>query len=171
MRLLTRTEVLNSIQQSKSLTEEQGLNFLNRFCQQQPAMQEMIFVGFPMAIQQQNDIMANIFMDICFDIAYTYENVLGKLRANIVSPEWLQQKVTEIDQEVKAQSKTNEQGHIEFTGESQTELLGYVVLALEEATAHKKSLQEVAGMTYNLLFLVTRVFDKIYAEMTPEVFH
>ncbi|CAG1022584.1 hypothetical protein DOJK_01764 [Patescibacteria group bacterium] len=171
MRLLTRTEILNCIQQTKSMNEEQGLNFINRFCQQQPAMQEMIFVGFPMAIQQQNEIMANIFMDICFEIAYTYENVLGKLRANIVSPEWLQQKVKEIDDEVKAQSRTNEQGQIEFTGESQTELLAYVVLALEEAAGHKRSLQEAAGMTYNLLFLVTRVFDKIYAEMTPEVFH
>lgn len=171
MRHLTRAEVLNCIQQTKSMNEEQGLNFINRFCQQQPAMQEMIFVGFPMALQQQNEIMANVFMDICFEIAYTYENVLGKLRSNIVSSEWLEQKVREIDEEVKEHSKINEQGHIEFTGESQNELLGYVVLALEEAVAHKKSLQEAAGMTYNLLFLVTRVFDKIYAEQMPEVFH
>jgi hypothetical protein len=63
MRILTRAEVFNAIQDAKSITEQQAQSILERFNQQQPAIQQMIFVGLPLAIESQNKQMAHLFMD------------------------------------------------------------------------------------------------------------
>ena len=68
MRILTRAEVFNAIQFSKTLTEAQASAILDRFGKEQPALQQMIFAGLPLAIESQNVQMSHLFMDLCFEI-------------------------------------------------------------------------------------------------------
>jgi hypothetical protein len=42
---------------------------------------------------------------------------------------------------------------------------------VEDAAGNSKNRQEVAGVTYNLAFLVTRLFDAIYDELMPATVH
>lgn len=171
MRILSRAEVFNAIQHAKNLTEEQASTILNQFCQDQPAIQQMVFAGLPLAIESQNRQMSHVFMDICFDIVCVYSEVLGELPQNAVTPQWLHHKMAEIEEEIKAQTQVNAQGQIDLQNNAQIELLEYIGLVLEDAAGKSKNRQEVAGITYNLLFLVTRLFDSIYDELMPANVH
>jgi hypothetical protein len=167
MRILSRAEVFNAVQYAKSLTENQASEVLERFCKEQPAIQQMIFVGLPLAIESQNRQMSHVFMDLCFDIMYVYAHVLGELPENAVTPQWLHQKMAGIEEELKSQTQVNADGQIDLQNNAQIELLEYLGLVVEDAAGKSKARQEAAGVTYNLLFLVTRLFDSIYDELIP----
>lgn len=171
MRILSRAEVFNAIQSAKNLTEDQASAILNQFCQEQPAIQQMIFAGLPLAIETQNRQMSHVFMDICFDIIYVYSQVLGELPANVVTPQWLHHKMAELEEEVKAQTQVDANGQIDLKNNAQIELLEYIGLVIEDAAGKSKARQEAGGITYNLLFLVTRLFDSIYEELIPATVH
>jgi hypothetical protein len=171
MRILSRAEVFNAIQQTKSITEDEARVILDRFCQEQPAIQQMLFVGFPTAIETQNKQMSHLFMDLCFDIICVYAQVLGELPRNVVTPQWLHHKMTSIEEEMKAQTQVDANGQIDLQGNAQIELLEYLGLVIEDAAGKSKARQEAGGITYNLLFLVTRLFDSIYDELMAETVH
>lgn len=171
MRILSRAEVFNAIQYAKNLTEDQASTILNQFCQEQPAIQQMIFAGLPLAIESQNRQMSHVFMDICFEIVCVYSQVLGELPANAVTPQWLHHKMAELEEEVKAQTQVDANGQIDLKNNAQIELLEYIGLVIEDAAGKSKNRQEVGGVTYNLLFLVTRLFDSIYDELIPDSIH
>jgi hypothetical protein len=165
MRILSRAEVFNAIQSTKNITEEQARSLLNQFSREQPAIQQMIFVGLPLAIESQNKQMAHLFMDLCFDIICVYAQVLGELPPHSVTPQWLHSEMAAIEEEVKQQTQVNAQGQIDLQNNAQIELLEYLGLVIEDTAGKSKARQEVAGVTYNLLFLVTRLFDRIYDEV------
>lgn len=165
MRILSRAEVFNAIQSAKSLTEKEASVILNRFCQEQPAIQQMIFVGLPLAIETQNKQMSHVFMDLCFDIICVYAQVLGELPQNAVTPQWLHHKMASIEEAMKVQTQVDVNGQIDLQNNAQIELLEYLGLVIEDAVGKSKARQEAGGTTYNLLFLVTRLFDCIYDEL------
>ncbi len=165
MRILSRAEVFNAIQYAKTINEQQANAILTQFCQQQAAIEQMIFVGLPLAIESQNKQMAHLFMDLCFDIICVYAQVLGELPPNSVTPQWLHSKMAELETEIKQQTQVNAQGQIDLQNNAQIELLEYLGLVIEDTAGKSKARQEVAGITYNLLFLVTRLFDSIYDEL------
>ncbi len=171
MRILSREEVFNAIQRARSLTEAQASPFLSKFCQDQPALGQMLLAGFPMAIESQSKQMCLVFMDTCFDIIYVYAQVLGELPANVVTSEWLHQKMAVMEDEMKAQTQVNENGRIDLKKQAQIELLEYIGLVIDEAAGKNQTQQAVASVTYNMLFLVTRLFDSIYDELIPATVH
>lgn len=167
MRILSRAEVFNAIQSAKSLTEDQASVILERFCQEQPAIQQMLFAGLPLAIESQNKQMSHVFMDLCFDIICVYAQIVGELPENAVTPQWLHHKMASIEEEMKAQTQVDANGQIDLQNNAQIELLEYLGLVIEDAAGKSKARQEIGGVTYNLLFLVTRLFDSIYDEVMP----
>jgi hypothetical protein len=171
MRILTRAEVFNAIQYAKSLTEDQARVILEQFCKEQPAIQQMIFVGLPLAIESQNRQLSHVFMDLCFDIICVYAQVLGELPPNAVTPHWLHATMASIEEEMKAQTEVDKNGQVDLQNKAQIELLEYIGLVIEDAAGKSKARQELGGVVYNLSFLVTRLFDSIYAELMPETVH
>lgn len=165
MRILSRSEVFNAIQYSKNLSENEAKTLLDRFCTQQPALQQMIFAGFPLAIESQNKQMAHLFMDLCFEIICVYNQVLGELPENVITPQSLHSKMSTIEDEIKGQTQVNADGQIDLQNNAQIELLEYLGLVIEDVAGKSKSRQEIGGITYNLLFLVTRLLDSIYADL------
>jgi hypothetical protein len=171
MRILSRAEVFNAIQHTKSITEDQAKVILTRFCQEQPAIQQLLFVGLPLAIETQNKQMSHVFMDLCFDIMSVYAQVLGELPQNAVTPQWLHHTMSTLEEEVKAQTQVDANGQIDLQNNAQIELLEYLGLVIEDVAGNSKARQEAGGITYNLLFLVTRLFDNIYDELMPDSVH
>ncbi len=165
MRILSRAEVFHAIEYAKSITEEQAQVMLEQFCQQQPALQQMIFAGLPLAIESQNKQMAHLFMDLCFEIICVYAQVLGDLPPHVITPHDLHSKMSAIEAEVKQQTQVDAKGQIDLQGKAQIELLEYLGLVIEDAAGKSKARQEIGGITYNLLFLVTRLFDSIYDDV------
>lgn len=171
MRILSRPEVFNAIQQARSLTEEQASSILNGFCHDQPALGQMLLAGFPMAIETQSKQMCQVFMDTCFDIIYVYMQVLGTLPANVVDQEALHQKMAALDSEMKAKTQVDENGQLILKNNAQIELLEYVELTIEQAVGKDEAMEALGGITYNLLFLVTRLLDNIYDSLIPGTVH
>ena len=106
-------------------------------------------------------------MDLCFEIICVYEQVLGELPTNAVTPQWLHEKMSSLEAEVKGQTQVNAKGQIDLDNKAQIELLEYLGLVIEDFAGKSKRRQELGGVTYNLLFLVTRLFDSIYEEFLP----
>lgn len=171
MRILSREEVFNAIHHARSLTEEQASAILSKFCQDQPAIGQMLLSGFPMALESQSKQMCHLFMDTCFDIIYVYSHVLGELPANIVTSQWLHKKMADMENDMKAQTEVDENGHVDLQNNAQIELLEYIGLVIEDTAGKNKAEQAAGGITYNLLFLVTRLFDSIYDELIPGTVH
>ncbi len=165
MRILSRTDVFNTIQRAKSFTEEQANAFLSEFYQNNPAIGQTFLSGFPMVIEAQSEQMSHVFMDTCFDIIYVYAQILGELPANAVSPQWLQHKMKSLENESKTQSPADVKNN------AQIELLEYINLVIDDAAVTSKAGQGVGSLTCNLLFLVTRLFDSIYDELIPSTVH
>ena len=164
MRVLSKPEVFTAVQYVKSIDENQGRRILENFAKQQAGMQQMLFGGFPQAIAILNQEMAHLFMDLCFDIICVYQRILGDMPKNIATPQWIHQKMTDLENEIKAQTTSKSSVSEENT---QTELLEYLALSVEDFVAGNQNKQEAATAMYNLLFLVTRLFDSVYEETSP----
>lgn len=165
MRILAKADVFNAIQKARSLTEEQASTFLNDFCQKNPAIGQTLLAGFPMVIAPQNEQMSHVFMDTCFDIIYIYAQILGELPANVVSPQWVQHKIKTLENDAKNQSQED------IKNNAQIELLEYIEVVIDDAAGNSKASKGVGSMTFNLLFLVTRLFDSIYDQLVPGTVH
>lgn len=170
MRILSRAEVFNTIQRARSLTEAQASAFLDKFCQDQPALGQMLLAGFPMEIESQSKQMCQVFMDTCFDIIYVYTRVLGELPVKVVNSQWLHQQMADMENGMKAQT-TDKNGQVDLKNQAQTELLEYIRLVIDDATEESKVEQGICSATYNMLFMVTRLFDSIYDEWKPDTVH
>lgn len=171
MRILTRAEVFHAIQGAKNLTEDQASTFLNTFCQNHPSIGQTLLSGFPMVIEQQSEQLSHVFMDTCFDIIYVYAHILGDIPENAVTPQWLQHKMKQLENEARTRPQ------IELQINAQAELLEYIDLVIQDTIEQsnpieRSHVQKAAGiLTRNLLFLVTRLFDSIYDELIPDTVH
>jgi hypothetical protein len=164
MRILTRAEVFNALHYSKTLTEQEASVLLSRFSQQQPALEQMIFGGFSQAVASQSEPMSHVFMDICFDILCVYQRILGELPPKAVTPQWLHKTMSALEQDHKKQTQADARGQINLY-DAQIDLLEYIGLVIEEAAGSDRQQQEIGGTMYNLLFLVTRLLDQVYASV------
>ncbi|MEY4768632.1 MAG: hypothetical protein RL637_1271 [Pseudomonadota bacterium] len=170
MRILSRPEVFKALQFAKTLTESEAHAILQRFNQRQPALQQMIFVGFAQAIASQDEPLSHLFMDISFDIICVYQQVVGELPTKSVTPQWLHKTMAALEQDHKRQTQANANGQIDLY-DAQIELLEYVGLVIEEAVGEDRQQQELGGVMYNLLFLVTRLLDKVYDHVESSQVH
>ena len=167
MRILSRAEVFNAVKHAKSLNEEQGKEILEYFNKHQAGMGQMIFISFPEAIASINTATSHLFMDLCFDIIVVYQEVLGEMPKNIATPHWLQKTMAGLEDEIKQQTAEGADPSV-LENSSQTQLLEYLSLAVEEFAGKNKAKKEAAGIMYNLLFLVTRLIDSLYDEAAPK---
>ncbi|NOQ34733.1 MAG: hypothetical protein GQ569_02435 [Methylococcaceae bacterium] len=165
MKFLSKPEVFKAIQLAKTLDETQGKKILADFGKQQVGMQQMLFGGFPQAIATLDQEMAHLFMDLGFEIICVYQSTLGDMPQNIATPKWMQEKMAELEAEIKKQTTASAATH----DNTQIELLEYLTLAVDDFVGGRKDKQEAAMVVYNLLFLTTRLFDSIYDETAPTV--
>lgn len=158
MRTLSKKEVFQALQYAKSLPESEGAKILSHFRDEQPNLCEMLFAGFPAAIAQQDEGMAHLFMDLCFDVICVYSRTLGGLPEFVADREWLMNKMTAMQNEIMAlQDETNPEN-------AQTFLLEYIDMAIQEHITEHPTSDDAEIAVANFLFLATRIFDALYSE-------
>ncbi|MGR8934050.1 MAG: hypothetical protein ACU837_06615 [Gammaproteobacteria bacterium] len=176
MRTLSKQEVFFALQYAKSLTESEGAGILNRFRQDQPALCEILFGGFPQAIVRQNQEIAHLFMDLCFDILCVYDRTQGELPKNIADRAWLCKAMENLQVELLALQQFNDASERDAASlqdavdeaNKQPFLLEYLDMAIQECIAGDSAKAEAGAAAANMLFMVTRLFDAIYDE-TPKI--
>lgn len=175
MRELTTRELYQALEYAKSIDETGGGKILARFQLDQPALAQTVFGAFPQVIAEQNQDMAHLFMDLCFDVICVFEKTFGPLPSqNTLGLDWLEQSASMLDAEVQAlisgkprTQKIGEKQHDGFTErlfdrDSQTGLVNFMNAAIDEYASENPIRLKAARVTQTLIFTVIQLFGIIY---------
>ncbi len=174
MRALSKNEVARFVQDGRKLSEKEGTAILDRFEINQPLMYQAIFGELSDGIAEENLDMANLFLDLCFDIILVYKIAFGSVPAKSKDKDWFNEKVALLDAELKSlnneepmSSKFKQRLSNRFVERSieagiQLELLQHLDEQVRNYASFKPSRKKAIHVTNNLLFVVVRLMDDIY---------
>jgi hypothetical protein len=174
MRTLSKIEVTQFMQNGRALSEQQGSAILDQFERNQPQMYQAIFGEFSDGISEENLEMSHLFLDLCFDIIVVYQMAFGDPPINVRGDNWLMDKVTLLDAELKSltdedviNSQFKQRLRDRFVDRSleaglQIELLQHLDEQVRNYVNFKPVRQNAMSTCSNLLFVVVRLMDDIY---------
>ncbi len=177
MRVLSKNEVARFVQDGRKLSEKEGTAILNRFEINQPLMYQAIFDELSDGIAEENIDMANLFLDLCFDIILVYKIAFGNVSAKSKDKDWFNEKVALLDAELKSlnneepmsskfkQHLSNRLVERSIEAGIQLELLQHLDEQVRNYAGFKPSRKKAIHVTNNLLFVVVRLMDDIYNSM------
>jgi hypothetical protein len=177
VRALSKNEVAGLIQDGRKLSEKEGTDILDQFEKNQPQMYQAIFGKLSDGIAEENPDMANLFLDLCFDIILIYKIAFGNAPAKLRDKEWFNEKVALLDAELKSlnteepmSSKFKQRLSKRFVRRSieagvQLELLQHLDEQVRNYASFKHSRKKAIHVTNNLLFVVVRLMDDIYSSV------
>ncbi|MGO0305053.1 hypothetical protein ACTL6P_00320 [Endozoicomonas acroporae] len=97
MKPLTRQDVDDIVQWGRSLSEEQGTRLLDHFENHQSQLYNAVYGVLSDAIAEDSVDMANLFMDLCFDIVLVYHRTLGEAPQEPEDTRWLESKMALLE--------------------------------------------------------------------------
>ena len=174
MRVLSKNEIDEMIFQGKSLSETEITAILDEFEKDQPEIYRAIYGEFSDGIMQENQDMGNLFLDLCFDIIWTYRKAFGKPPRIKNGEEWLMTSLSLLDAELKSltdeipmEEKFRNKLQERFVNRAiesgvQMALLKYLDIAVEKYASFKKERLSTVHVTNNLLFVIARLIDDLY---------
>ena len=162
MRILAKPEVFYAVQFAKSLEEHEAAELLTCFQDQHPIFSEALFGGFPQLIAIQDQGMAHLFMDLCFEVLCVYNRCQGSLPLNIVDEDWLQHTFADMDDEIKSLGAKPSSKSLPNAVTAQVVLLEYLNLAVSDYVEEHPAGKPARVAVDNFLYMVTRLFDLIY---------
>ena len=174
MRCLTRSEVDDFVNEGRQLSEKEGTSILDQFERRQPLMYQAIFGELSDGIAEVNSDMANLFLDLCFDIILVYQKAFGNASGKSRSKKWFDEKVALLDAELKSlntedrmSNKFRQRLSNRFVERSmasgiQLELLHYLDEQVKKYSSFQSARKKAVQVTNNLLFVVVRLMDDIY---------
>lgn len=179
MRDLTTRELYQALEYAKSVDETGGRKILQRFQLEQPAFAQTIFGVFPQVIAEQNPDMADLFMDLCFDVICVFEKTFGPLPSqNTMGFGWLEKSTALLDTELQAlmtgrpmAQKIRDKPQDRFTerlidSNSQTGLVGFMNTAIDDFASENPVRVKATRITQTLIFTVIQLFGVIYDQAT-----
>ena len=177
MRALSKSEVAGFVQEGRKLSEKEGTAILDQFERNQSQMYQAIFGELSDGIAEENLDMANLFLDLCFDIILVYKMAFGNAPAKSRDKGWFHEKVTLLDAELKSlnnedpmSSKFKQRLSNRFVERSieagvQLEVLQHLDEQVRNYASFKHSRKKAIHVTNNLLFVVVRLMDDIYSSV------
>ena len=175
MRALSKSEIVSIILEGKKLSEQEGTAILDEFEKNQPHLYQAIFGPLSDSIEEDSLDMAHLFLDLCFDIIFVYKKAFGNPSVKKRDEQWLVNKTRLLDAELKSLTKDIPMDEkfrtrlsdrlVERSIEAgvQMELLKYLDEQVKNYVSFKHSRQKGVQITNNLLFVVVRLMDDIYA--------
>ena len=177
MRVLSKSEVAGFVQEGRKLSANEGTAILDQFERNQPQMYQAIFGELSDGIAEENLDMANLFLDLCFDIIVIYKMAFGIPSAKARGKSWFNEKVALLDAELKSlnyedpiSSKFKQRLSNRFVERSidtgiQLELLQHLDEQVRNYASFKHSRKNAIHVSNNLLFVVVRLMDDIYSSV------
>lgn len=175
MRALSKSEIVSIIQEGKRLSEQEGTVILDEFEKNQPHLYQAIFGPLSDGIAEDSLDMAHHFLALCLDIIFVYKKAFGNPSVKERDEQWLINKTKLLDAELKSLTKDIPMNAkfrnrlsdrlVERSIEAgvQIELLQYLDEQVKNYASFKHSRQKGVQITNNLLFVVVRLMDDIYA--------
>jgi hypothetical protein len=176
MHELTDRELYQALEYAKSMDENAGRRILEQFQLDQTALAQTIFGIFPAVIAEQNLDMANLFMDLCFDIICVYKKAFGPMPSQKdMDLEWLEKQAMLLDAELQSlmtdkhmDEKIRErlqdrlrQRSLDETG--QAGLVNFMNTAINEFASENPVRVSAIKTTQTMIFVVIKLFNNLYS--------
>ncbi|WP_345193653.1 hypothetical protein [Kistimonas scapharcae] len=178
MQAITSQDINTIAAASRILPETEGTALLDRFQDRQPQFYEAIFGELSDAIAEDSFDMANLFLDLCFDIIFLYHRTQGEIPKQPEDERWLEVKMALLDAELKSLVPGNAMnGNLtaslndRFVDRCRAAGTPLALLAhLDEQVCQYASFDpsrpRAIPLVNNLLFVVVRLMDDIYDSRT-----
>jgi hypothetical protein len=176
MHELTDRELYQALEYAKSMDESAGRKILEQFQIDQTALAQTIFGIFPAVIAEQNQDMANLFMDLCFDVICVYSQAFGLLPSQKeMDLDWLEKQamlldaelqslMTDKDMDEKIREKLQDrlrQRSLDETG--QMGLVNFMNAAIDDFASENPVRVPAIKTTQTMIFVVIRLFNNLYS--------
>lgn len=182
MHELSERELFDAIHYAKSLDEETGAKIIEQFQLEQPALAEILFGIFPTILVQENQEMAYLFMDLCFDVLCIFQKAFGSLPSQSdMNHEELEKQAVLLGAELQALTKDR---HMDekirsklqdrFVKRSLEEsvqmgLVNFMNAAIDDFALESASRVPAIEITQTMIFIVIRLFSNLYGSTNKAV--
>lgn len=174
MRKLKQKKLEDILSRGRKLTEPEITGILNELEKKHPGVYRVIYGGPSDAIATMNIDMANLYLDLSFDVVWVYREAFGKIPEITNEEQWVLKKISLIDAESK--SLTNEgpmndkfrkilqERFVKTSLESkiQLELLQYLENEVMKYASFNKKRAAAIRFTNRLLFVLVRLIGELY---------
>jgi len=182
MHELSDQELYDALAYAKSINEEIGSKIIEQFQLEQTGLAQAIFSIFPQAIAEENQEMAYLFMDLCFDTLCVYQKAFGPLPCqNDMDIDWLEKQAVLIDAELqslikdkhmdkKIRSKLQDRFVDRIIKDSpQMGLVNFMNAAIDDFASECPSRVPAIKTTQTMIFIVIRLFGNLYSHANKAV--
>ncbi len=175
MQDLTEQQLYQALKYAKSIDEESGKLIMSQFETDQPILFQTIFGIFPSILADNNQDMAHLFMDLCFEVICVYQNALGDVPKAIDDPTWMERQAVLLETEfqllrqnvsVDNTKKSILQGHFIKDNENpvQVGLVKFLNESIDEFASASVSRVPFIEFTQAMIFVVVKLFNNLYDE-------
>ena len=174
MRTLSKREINQILMKGRMLSSKEVTKILDEFQKNQPDIYSVIYGEALDAVAEENADMANLSLDLCFDIIWIYRNAFGKppkvsSRKNMVMNSLLLLdaelkaffNVTEMDESFRMSLEKRFFNRMEESG-FQIEVMRYLEDEIRKYASFKPERTTAISLTYLLLFTVVRLMDDLH---------
>jgi hypothetical protein len=175
MRELTDQALYQALEYAKSQDENAGRAILQQFQTEQSALAQSIFGVFSALIASKDRNMANLFMDLCFDVICVFRHAFGELPdQKLMSMEWLENTAALLDAELQAfvpgnkmEAKFRDKFQKRFAerlidSNSQAGLVKFMDEAISEYVRDSPADPEAVRTTRTMTYVVIQLFCAMY---------
>jgi hypothetical protein len=176
MHELSDRELYQALEYAKSIDEEDGKKIIEQFQLEQTALAQTIFGIFPFIIAEQDQDMAHLFMDLCFDVICIYQNAFGSLPSqNEMDINWLEKQAVLLDAEFQSlmmdrhmDGKIRHKLQDRFLQRAaednrQTGLVKFMNDTIDDFASESPNRVKAIHTTQTMIFVVIRLFGNLYS--------
>lgn len=173
MHELSERELYQALEYAKSLDEASGKRIMSQFQADQPMLFQTIFGIFPTLIAEQNQDMAHLFMDLCFDVICVYQHAFGDTPKCLDDPNWMERQAILLDEELQAVirnqamdevNRMNMQDRFVRNKENQVQvgLIKFLNESIDEFASSHVSRVPAIEFTQAMIFVVVKLFNSLH---------
>lgn len=175
MRVLIEQELYQALSYAKSLDQDSGKRLMIQLEIDQPLLFNTVFKTFPGIIGERHQDLANLFMDLCFDVVGVYQKAFGSTPKFKDDPTWMERQAGLLDKELKplmegrhVSDQRSQRMKTDFfkpkPGEiTQTGLMAFLYEAVDNfAEADGECDTTTVDLAKTMLFVVVRLFNNLY---------
>jgi hypothetical protein len=178
MHELTGQDLYLALEHAKSIDQDSGKRILIQFEIDQPLFFQAVFNTFSSIIAERQPDLANLFLDLSFEVLCVYQKAFGSTPKFSTDPTWMERQAKLLDKELKPlmdnkniNDKRSQRIKADFfkvkDGEtSQTALVAFLNESIDDFVSYNPSDEAAVDLSKAMLFVVVRLFNNLYSQPT-----
>ena len=175
MHELTESELYQALKYAKNIEEDDAKIIMSQFEIDQPQLFQTLFGIFTSIVADQNQDMAHLFMDLCFDVLCVYQKSFGGTPKSIDDPTWMEKQAVLLEAEfaLLLQNRSFDEAKREGIQEHfatykqnilQLGLVKFLNECIDEFASEQVSRVTAIELTQAMILLVVKLFNDLYGK-------